>query len=67
MKISPSIFDKVLATGNLHGSGPQPSQPDVFGVRSLTPPSRGPYQTMEEAAEDLKRAVSALFGDDASK
>jgi hypothetical protein len=64
MKITPSIFDKVLATGDLHGTGPQPSQPDIFGVRSLTLPSRGPYKTMEEAAEALKKAVSALWGDD---
>jgi hypothetical protein len=68
MKISPSVFDKVLATGNLHGTGPKPSQPDVFGVRSLTPPSRGPYRSMTEAAEALKRAVTAvLHGDDGSE
>lgn len=66
MKITPSTFDKVLATGNLHGTGPQPSQPDVFGVRSLTPPSRGSYKTMAEAAEDLRRAASALCGEDES-
>ena len=64
MKLSPLVFDKLLATGNLHTTGPQPWQPDEFGVYSLTPPSRGSYKSMAEAAEALKQANSQLVGDD---
>jgi len=62
MKLGPKVFDSILATGDVqrtHGLG---SNPDVFGVRSFKPPSRGKYASLDEAIESLKKAAKGSKG-----
>jgi hypothetical protein len=57
MRLTPALFDEILATGESRRSSRSPwTGPDIFGVHSLTPPTRVTYQSLDEAVETLIRA-----------
>jgi len=62
MKLGPTAFDSILATGDVQRSTRLQSKPDVFGVRSLKPPTRGKYASLEEAIESLRKAAKGSRG-----
>lgn len=59
MALSPSVFDKILATGD-SGKVPAPGfKPDVFGVNSLSAPISGVYESLADAVASLRKAREA--------
>jgi len=59
MTLSPSIFDSILATGDLHKPRAHGSKPDAFGVNSLELPRPASYESLDAAVESLRRASKA--------
>lgn len=61
MKVNPSVFDSVLATGTITDSYTKELRTiDPFGVRSFSLPDAVQYGSVAEAVASLQRITSRL-------